>query len=103
MIVGPNACGKSTLLKALARVIAPGEQCRRHRGDGGVGLNRGERSGPRFVDELSSGQRQRVWIAMLLPRETPILLLDEPATYLDIVHQYDVLDLFAASTSPSTR
>lgn len=47
----------------------------------------------RFVDELSGGQRQRAWIAMLLAQETPILLLDEPTTYLDPRHRRDTLDL----------
>ncbi|MFD9635653.1 ABC transporter ATP-binding protein [Streptomyces violascens] len=151
VIVGPNACGKSTLLRALSRMLKPdqgrvlldgqsihslpakkvartlgllpqssiapdgitvGDLVARGRyphqgllrqwspederivqesmdatGVGGLG--------ERYVDELSGGQRQRVWIAMALAQQTPLLLLDEPTTFLDIQHQIEVLDLCA--------
>jgi iron complex transport system ATP-binding protein len=32
---------------------------------------------------------------MALAQQTPILLLDEPTTYLDIAHQIELLDLFS--------
>lgn len=47
----------------------------------------------RGIDNLSGGQRQRAWIAMALAQDTPLIVLDEPTTYLDIVHQLEVLEL----------
>ncbi len=151
VIVGPNACGKSTLLRALSRLLAPAsgevvldgrnisqfpakEAARRlgllpqtsvapdgitvadlvSRGryphqsflrqwsvkdEEAVALameaTRISDLANRSVDELSGGQRQRVWIALVLAQETPILLLDEPTTYLDIAHQIELLELLA--------
>lgn len=45
------------------------------------------------VESLSGGQRQRCWIAMALAQETPVILLDEPTTYLDLRYQVEILDL----------
>ncbi|WTW95909.1 ABC transporter ATP-binding protein [Streptomycetaceae bacterium NBC_01309] len=49
----------------------------------------------RPVARLSGGQRQRAWIAMVLAQETPYVLLDEPTTFLDLAHQYQLLRLLA--------
>ena len=46
----------------------------------------------RQVGELSGGQRQLAWLAMVFAQETDALLLDEPTTFLDLHHQLRVLD-----------
>lgn len=46
----------------------------------------------RFVPTLSGGQRQKVYIAMALAQDTPVVLLDEPTTYLDISHQLQLME-----------
>ncbi|ELZ30256.1 ABC transporter [Halosimplex carlsbadense 2-9-1] len=47
----------------------------------------------RDVGSLSGGQKQLVWIAMVLAQETDVLLLDEPTTFLDMHHQLEVMEI----------
>ncbi|WP_122088097.1 ABC transporter ATP-binding protein [Halalkalicoccus subterraneus] len=47
----------------------------------------------REVSSLSGGQKQLVWIAMVLAQDTDVLLLDEPTTFLDLHHQLEVMEI----------
>ena len=45
------------------------------------------------VSRLSGGMQQKVYIAMALAQDAATILMDEPTTYLDVVHQLRLMDM----------
>ncbi|MBK7443597.1 MAG: ABC transporter ATP-binding protein [Bacteroidetes bacterium] len=46
--------------------------------------------------QLSDGEAQMVFIARALIQDTPVILLDEPTSFLDVVHKVEIFSLLAA-------
>ena len=147
-IIGPNGCGKSTLMKCAAGILQPDSGAVRIDGRALNGVSSRERArfvsympqsrltpdisvrqlvahgryphlkwgqsltkadreiildamrrveldgyADRSVSHLSGGERQRAYLAMMLAQQTPVMLLDEPTTYLDLSSQFMLMSL----------
>jgi len=57
----------------------------------------------RKCHELSDGQLQRVLIARAMAQDTPLMLLDEPTTHLDLYHKVQILKLLRTLAHESQR
>jgi iron complex transport system ATP-binding protein len=49
----------------------------------------------RALRQVSHGEMRRAWTAMALAQRPDVLLLDEPTAFLDVAHQFELLDLLA--------
>ena len=61
--------------------------------DRAIGLAGVEHLREAELANLSGGQKQLAWIAMVLAQDTDVLLLDEPTTFLDLHHQLRVMEV----------
>lgn len=46
-----------------------------------------------YVSDLSDGERQKVMIAKALAQECPIIILDEPTAFLDVINRFEIMNL----------
>ncbi|MEH3147680.1 MAG: ATP-binding cassette domain-containing protein [Methylobacterium frigidaeris] len=57
----------------------------------------------RFLDEVSGGQRQRAYVAMVLAQDTDCILLDEPLNNLDMRHAAGMMGLLRRAVDERGR
>lgn len=53
--------------------------------------------------EISDGQLQKVLIARALAQDTPLIILDEPTTHLDLLHKVSIFKLLKKLTSTTNK
>ena len=58
-----------------------------------AGLGSPEELLPKYPHQLSGGMRQKAYLAMALAQSTDYILLDEPTTFLDIAHQFSLMNM----------
>jgi iron complex transport system ATP-binding protein len=68
-----------------------------------LGLLRMEDYRARDMLRLSGGERQKVILVKALAQETPVILLDEPTTHLDLAGQIEILELLKKMTAPGGK
>ena len=49
----------------------------------------------RNISALSGGELQRTLIARAMAQQTPVMLLDEPLSNLDVSHKFEIMDILA--------
>ena len=57
----------------------------------------------RFLNELSDGERQRSMIARVLAQDTELLIMDEPAAFLDIRNRHEIMNLMHRLTRTAEK
>lgn len=57
----------------------------------------------RFVAELSDGERQKGLLARGLAQQTPVLVMDEPFSFLDVASRLEILQLIKRLTGELNR
>ena len=99
-LIGRNGTGKSTLLRAIAglnrcysgKIILDGHDIACMKTED-MAKTLAVVTTNRTMDKMSDGECQRVMIARALAQDTPIILLDEPTSFLDMPNRYELVAL----------